>query len=62
MEVSSGEKRNESHLKGIKREIVGKVNIHEFKYLGSNIQSNGQCTREVKKRLQAGMCGDEYQG
>lgn len=46
MEVSSGEKRNENHLKGIKRQIVGKVNIHEFKYLGSNIQTNGQCTRE----------------
>lgn len=46
MKVSSGEKRNKSQLKGIKRELVGKVNIHEFKYLGSNIQTNGQCTRE----------------
>lgn len=24
--------------------------VDEFKYLGSNVQSNGECGREVKKR------------
>ncbi|KAK3539360.1 hypothetical protein QTP70_003845 [Hemibagrus guttatus] len=28
--------------------------IQEFKYLGSTIQSNGECGKEVKKRVQAG--------
>lgn len=27
---------------------------NEFKHLGSAIQSNGQCTKEVKGRVQAG--------
>ena len=26
----------------------------EFKYLGSTVQENGDCEREVKKRVQAG--------
>ena len=34
---------------------VAKVN--EFKYLGSTVQSNGGCDREVKKRVQAGWNG-----
>ncbi|KAI5612981.1 hypothetical protein C0J50_4223 [Silurus asotus] len=29
----------------------------EFRYLGSAVQSNGECVREVKKRVQAGWSG-----
>ncbi|KAK3546997.1 hypothetical protein QTP86_008421, partial [Hemibagrus guttatus] len=28
--------------------------VQEFKYLGSTVQSNGECEKEVKKRVQAG--------
>ena len=28
-----------------------------FKYLGLTVQSNGECGREVKKRVQAGWSG-----
>ncbi|KAK3528688.1 hypothetical protein QTP70_009065 [Hemibagrus guttatus] len=31
--------------------------VQEFKYLGSTIQSNGECGKEVKKRVQAGWNG-----
>ncbi|KAK3527328.1 hypothetical protein QTP86_020250 [Hemibagrus guttatus] len=31
--------------------------VQEFKYLGSTVQSNGECGKEVKKRLQAGWNG-----
>ena len=31
--------------------------VDDFKYLGSNVQSNGECGREVKKRVQAGWNG-----
>ena len=34
------------------QEEVAKV--EDFKYLGSTVQSNGECGREVKKRVQAG--------
>ena len=30
------------------------LNVDEFKYLGSMVQGNGKCEREVKKRIQAG--------
>lgn len=30
------------------------VKVDEFKYLGSAILRNGQCTRELEKRVQAG--------
>ena len=36
-------------------EEVAKVD--DFKYLGSTVQSNGACGREVKKRVQAGWNG-----
>ena len=36
-------------------EDVAKVD--DFKYLGSTAQSNGECRREVKKRVQAGWNG-----
>ncbi|KAK3520880.1 hypothetical protein QTP86_014219 [Hemibagrus guttatus] len=29
--------------------------VQEFKYLGSTVQSNGECGKEVKKRVQAGV-------
>ncbi|KAK3525956.1 hypothetical protein QTP70_011401 [Hemibagrus guttatus] len=31
--------------------------VLEFKYLGSTVQSNGECGKEVKKRVQAGWKG-----
>ncbi|KAI5106213.1 hypothetical protein C0J45_3910, partial [Silurus meridionalis] len=31
--------------------------VEEFRYLGSTLQSNGECVREVKKRVQAGWSG-----
>ncbi|KAK3571170.1 hypothetical protein QTP86_003655 [Hemibagrus guttatus] len=31
--------------------------VLEFKYLGSTVQSNGECEKEVKKRVQAGWNG-----
>ncbi|KAK3553786.1 hypothetical protein QTP70_011156 [Hemibagrus guttatus] len=39
----------------LQREEVKKV--QEFKYLGSTVQSNGECGKEVKKRVQAGWNG-----
>ena len=49
---------NERQVKGtvkIQGEEVAKV--EDFKYLGSTVQSNGECGREVKKRVQAGWNG-----
>ncbi|KAK3517653.1 hypothetical protein QTP70_014779 [Hemibagrus guttatus] len=31
--------------------------VQEFKYLGSTVQSNGECAKDVKKRVQAGWNG-----
>ena len=31
--------------------------VEDFKYLDSTVQSNGECGREVKKRVQAGWNG-----
>ncbi|KAK3517150.1 hypothetical protein QTP86_003947 [Hemibagrus guttatus] len=31
--------------------------VQEFKYLGSTVQNNGECGKEVKKRVQAGWNG-----
>ncbi|KAF7700092.1 hypothetical protein C0J45_11115, partial [Silurus meridionalis] len=31
--------------------------VEEFRYLGSTVQSNGECVREVKKTVQAGWSG-----
>ena len=33
------------------------VKVEDFKNLGSTVQSNGECGREVKKRVQAGWNG-----
>ncbi|MCJ8748268.1 hypothetical protein PDJAM_G00163190 [Pangasius djambal] len=32
--------------------------VQEFKYLGSTVQSNGECGKEVKKQVQVGMGGE----
>ncbi|KAI5085876.1 hypothetical protein C0J45_23571, partial [Silurus meridionalis] len=31
--------------------------VEKFRYLGSTVQSNGECLRKVKKRVQAGWSG-----
>ncbi|KAK3519747.1 hypothetical protein QTP70_003914 [Hemibagrus guttatus] len=46
---------NEREGSGTVRLEVKKV--QEFKYLGSTVQSNGECGKEVKKRVQAGWNG-----
>ena len=49
---------NERQVNGIVKmqgEEVAKV--EDFKYLGSTVQSNGECGREVKKRVQAAWNG-----
>ena len=33
------------------------VKVEDFKYLGSTVQTNGECGREVKKRAKAGWNG-----
>lgn len=43
-------------------EVLGRwrdvcVKVYELKCLRSTIQSNGQCTREVRKRVQARWSG-----
>lgn len=35
------------------------TSVREVKYSGSTVQSNGECEREVKKRVQAGW-GEEW--
>ncbi|MCJ8731973.1 hypothetical protein PDJAM_G00205620 [Pangasius djambal] len=47
--------REESGTVSLQGEEVKKV--QEFKYLGSTVQSNGECGKEVKKRVQAGWNG-----
>ena len=46
---------NSSGTVKMQGEVVAKV--EDFKYLGSTVQSNGECGREVKKRVQAGWNG-----
>lgn len=49
---------NEGEAGGkVKVQGIEVVKVDEFKYLGSTIQSNGQCTKEMKKRVQAGCSG-----
>ena len=47
--------KNSSGTVKMQGEEVAKV--EDFKYLGSTVQSNGECGREVKKRVQAGWNG-----
>ncbi|KAJ8381504.1 hypothetical protein SKAU_G00022820 [Synaphobranchus kaupii] len=41
----------------VRMQGVEVARVDEFKYLGSTVQSNGECGREVKKRVQAGWSG-----
>ena len=41
----------------VKMQGIDLVKVHEFKYLGSTLQSDGGCEREVKRRIQAGWNG-----
>ncbi|KAK3507199.1 hypothetical protein QTP70_010213 [Hemibagrus guttatus] len=62
VEVCAGEKRKTEYMCVNEREGSGTVRlqgeevkkVQEFKYLGSTVQSNGECGKEVKKRVQAG--------
>ena len=41
----------------VKMQGEGVAKVDDFKYLGSTVQSNGECGREVKKKVQAGWNG-----
>ena len=41
----------------VKMEDTNVPRVKEFKHLGSSVQENGSCEREVKKRMQAGWNG-----
>ena len=43
--------------KTVKMEDTKVPSVKEFKYLGSTVQENGSCEREIKKRVQAGWNG-----
>ena len=57
--------RSKTQYMVVNEKIDGQVNlqgieiekVEEFKYLGSTVQSNGECSREVKRRVQAGWNG-----
>ena len=38
-------------------QVAEVAKVEDFKYLGSTVQSNGECGREVKKRVKAGWNG-----
>ena len=49
---------NERQVKGtVKMQGEEVAKVEDFKYLGSTVQRNGECGREVKKRVQAGWNG-----
>ena len=49
---------NERQVNGtVKMQGEDVVKVDDFKYLGSTVQSNGECGREVTKRVQAGWNG-----
>ena len=55
---------NERQVNGtVKMQGEEVAKVEDFKYLGSTVQSNGECGREVKKRLyrQNGMVREECQ-
>ena len=41
----------------VKMQVKEVAKVEDFKYLGSTVQSNGECGGEVKKRVQAGWNG-----
>ena len=58
-------RRKTEYMCVIERQVNGTVKmegeevakVDDFKYLGSTLQSNGECGREVKNRAQAGWNG-----
>ena len=49
---------NKKQVKGtVKMQGEDVAKVEDFKYLGSTVQRNGECGREVKKRVQAGWNG-----
>ena len=49
---------NEKQVKGtVKMQGEEVAKVEDFKYLDSTVLSNGECGREVKKRVQAGWNG-----
>ena len=49
---------NERQVKGtVKMQGEEVAKVEDFNYLGSTVQSNGECGSEVKKRVQAGWNG-----
>ena len=49
---------NERQVNGtVKMQGEEVAKVEDFKYLGSTVQSNGECGRDVKKRIQAGWNG-----
>ena len=49
---------NERQVKGtVKTQEEEVAKVEDFKYLGSTVQSNGECGKEVKKIVQAGWNG-----
>ncbi|GLD52571.1 myosin-IIIa-like protein [Lates japonicus] len=50
--VNERDPRGKVRLQGV--EIM---KVEDFKYLGSTVQSQGECGKEVKKRVQAGWNG-----
>ena len=48
---------NERQVNGTVKMQEEVAKVEDFKYLGSTVQSNGECRREVKRRVQAGWNG-----
>ena len=49
---------NERQVNGtVKMQVEEVEKVEDLKYLGSTVQGNGECRREVKKRVQAGWNG-----
>ena len=46
--------KNGENDETVKIEDTKVPRVKAFKYLGSTVQENGNCDREVKKRVQAG--------
>ena len=49
--------RQDNSIGTVKMQGEEVAKVEDFKYLGSTVQSNGECGREVKKRVQAGWNG-----
>ena len=49
--------RQDNGIDTVKMQGEEVAKVEDFKYLGSTVQSNGECGREVKKRVQAGRNG-----